>query len=271
VEKAFAEHAPDAVVHFAAESHVDRAVVAPEEFLRTNVLGTFTMLDAARRAWGGRQGTVFHHVSTDEVFGSLGPTGSFSEETPYAPRSPYSASKAGSDHLVMAWHATYGVPVTLSSCSNNYGPCQFPEKLVPLMILNMLDGRPLPVYGDGRNIRDWLHVEDHAAAVWKVMTEGRIGERYNVGGGNQWENIRLVRALCAAVARQTGTSPADYERLITFVTDRPGHDRRYAIDSSKIARELGWRPSVTFEDGLERTVRWYIEHREWVDRARARG
>jgi len=250
---------------------VDRSIARPEAIIRTNVLGTFTLLDVASRAWTGTGGKLFHHVSTDEVYGSLGPEGKFTEETRYDPRSPYSASKAASDHLVMAWHSTYGLPVTITNCSNNYGPYQFPEKLMPLMILNMLEGTALPVYGDGKNIRDWLHVGDHASAVWKVMTEGRIGQKYNVGGGHQWENVRLVRALCAAVARQTGASPAEYERLITFVSDRPGHDRRYAVDSSKIEQELGWKPSVLFEEGLERTVRWYIEHREWVDHARSAG
>jgi len=268
VEGVFAEHAPDAVVHFAAESHVDRSVIAPADFVRTNVLGTCTVLDAASRAWNGRQAVLFHHVSTDEVYGTLGPTGAFTEETAYDPRSPYSASKAASDHLVMAWHASYDLPVTLSSCSNNYGPYQFPEKLVPLMILNMLENKLLPVYGDGKNIRDWLYVEDHASAVWKIVTEGRIGQKYNVGGGNQWENIRLVRALCAEVANQTGVGASDLEKRITFVKDRPGHDRRYAIDSSKIRKELGWRPSVSLEEGLERTVRWYRENAAWVDHVR---
>ena len=269
VEAVFAEHAPDAIAHFAAESHVDRSIAGPEKFVRTNVLGTFTLLDVAARTWQGREGPLFHHVSTDEVYGSLGPSGRFTEETPYDPRSPYSASKAGSDHLVMAYHHTYGLPVTISNCSNNYGPYHFPEKLIPLMILNMLEGKPLPVYGDGRNVRDWLYVEDHAAAVWKIMTSGKIGEKYNIGGKNEWENIRLVRTLCAAVARRTGKSPAEYEKLIAFVKDRPGHDRRYAIDSSKIERELGWRPSLSFEEGLNRTVRWYLEHREWVDHVRS--
>ena len=269
VEAAFSKHAPDAVVHFAAESHVDRSIAGPEAFVRTNVLGTFTVLDVAARAWAGREGTLFHHVSTDEVYGSLGPDGRFTEKTSYDPRSPYSASKAGSDHLVMAYHHTYGLPVTISNCSNNYGPFHFPEKLIPLMILNMLEGKPLPVYGDGRNIRDWLYVEDHAAAIWRIMTLGRTGEKYNVGGHSEWENIRLVRALCAAVSRRTGKSPADYEKLITHVKDRPGHDRRYAIDSSKIEKELDWRPFVTFDEGLDRTVRWYLEHQEWVSHVRS--
>ena len=269
VESVFAAYRPDAVAHFAAESHVDRSIVGPEAFIRTNVLGTYTLLDIARRAWEGREGALFHHVSTDEVFGSLGETGRFTEETPYDPRSPYSASKAGSDHLVMAWHHTYGLPVTMSNCSNNYGPCHFPEKLIPLMILNMLEGKPLPVYGDGRNVRDWLYVEDHAAGIWRIMTAGTVGEKYNLGGNTEWENIRLVRELCALVARRTGKKSADYEKLIVFVKDRPGHDRRYAMDSSKIERELGWRPSVSFEEGLDRTVRWFQEHTEWVRRVRS--
>ena len=269
VEAAFEEYQPDAVVHYAAESHVDRSVHTPEAFVRTNVLGTFVLLDVARRAWEGRENKVFHHVSTDEVFGSLGAAGYFTEQTRYDPRSPYSASKAGSDHLVMSYHHTYGLPVTLSNCSNNYGPCQFPEKLIPLMILNMLDGKPLPVYGDGQNVRDWLYVGDHSTAVWKIMTEGRIGETYNVGGRNEWQNIRLVRELCAAVARATGKRTGDYEKLITFVKDRPGHDRRYAIDCSKIEQELGWHPSVTFEQGLDLTVRWYLENPQWVDHVRS--
>jgi dTDP-glucose 4,6-dehydratase len=268
VESAFHVHQPDAVAHFAAESHVDRSIMGPEAFIRTNVLGTYTLLDVARRAWEGRKGTLFHHVSTDEVFGSLGETGRFTEETPYDPRSPYSASKAGSDHLVMAYHHTYGLPVTMSNCSNNYGPCHFPEKLIPLMILNILEGKPLPVYGDGRNVRDWLYVEDHAAGIWKVMTEGKVGEKYNLGGSSEWENISLVRELCVTVARRTGKQPAEYEKLITYVKDRPGHDRRYAMDSSKIEHELGWRPTVSFEEGLDRTVRWYLEHSEWVQRVR---
>ena len=268
VERTFEEHQPDGVVHFAAESHVDRSVVGPEAFVRTNVLGTYTLLDVALRSWKGAPGVLFHHVSTDEVYGSLGPTGSFTETTPYDPKSPYSASKAGSDHLAMGWHATYGLPVTLSNCSNNYGPCQFPEKLVPLMILNMLERKPLPVYGYGLNVRDWLYVEDHAAAVWKVMTEGSTGQRYNVGGGNELANIDLVRMLCAAVAQEAGCTRGELEALIAFVKDRPGHDRRYAIDFSKIRGELGWRPSLSFEHGLRRTVRWYLEHPEWVDHVR---
>ncbi len=269
VEKVFRDHTPDAVVHFAAESHVDRSVRSPEAFVRTNVLGTYTLLDVARRVWNGRNDVLFHHVSTDEVYGSLGDNGFFTERTPYDPRSPYSATKAGSDHLVMSYFHTYGLPITLSNCSNNYGPYQFPEKLIPLMILNMLDGKPLPVYGDGRNVRDWLYVGDHSDALWTIMTKGRVGEKYNIGGRNEWENIRLVRELCSAVARAAGRSAADFERLITFVKDRPGHDRRYAIDCSKIEHELGWRPSVSFEKGLELTVRWYLENSAWVDHIRS--
>lgn len=269
VESAFRDHEPDAVIHLAAESHVDRSVLGPETFVRTNVLGTWTLLEAARKAWGGRVDVLFHHVSTDEVYGSLGKKGFFTETTPYDPRSPYSASKAGSDHLVMSYFHTYGLPVTLSNCSNNYGPFQFPEKLIPLMILNMLDGKPLPVYGDGKNVRDWLHVDDHADAVWRIMREGRAGERYNVGGRNEWENIRLVRELCAAVARATGKRTEDLEPLITFVTDRPGHDRRYAVDCAKIEAELGWRASISFPEGLQRTVRWYLDNPRWVDHVRS--
>jgi len=269
VEAIFAKHQPDAVVHFAAESHVDRSIHGPEAFIRTNVMGTFTLLDVARNAWMDRTDVLFHHVSTDEVYGSLGETGYFAEETPYDPRSPYSASKASSDHLVMAYHHTYGLPVTLTNCSNNYGPYQFPEKLIPVMILNMLDGKSLPVYGDGKNIRDWLYVEDHNSAVWTVMRSGRIGEKYNIGGENEWENIKLLKELIAAVARRAGESPAEYEKLITYVKDRPGHDRRYAIDCSKLKKELGWKQSVTFEEGLNKTVEWYLNNPKWIERIKS--
>lgn len=269
VETAFARYEIDAVVHFAAESHVDRSILGPEAFVRTNVMGTFTLLDVARSIWKDRTDVLFHHVSTDEVYGSLGETGAFTETTPYDPRSPYSASKAGSDHLVMAYSHTYGLPVTLTNCSNNYGPYQFPEKLIPVMILNMVEGKPLPVYGDGKNVRDWLYVEDHNAAVWTVMTAGRLGEKYNIGGENEWENIRLLRELIAAVARRTGKETAEYERLITYVKDRPGHDRRYAIDCSKLKRELGWKQSVTFREGLDRTVGWYLDNSRWIERVRS--
>ena len=269
VEAIFAKHAPDAVVHFAAESHVDRSILGPEAFVKTNVMGTFTMLDVARNAWKGREDVLFHHVSTDEVFGSLGETGYFTEKTPYDPRSPYSAAKAGSDHLVMAYSHTFGLPVTLTNCSNNYGPYQFPEKLIPVMILNMVEGKPLPVYGDGRNIRDWLYVEDHNSAVWTVMTKGKPGETYNIGGENEWENIKLLKELMASVSRYTGKNLADYEKLITYVKDRPGHDRRYAIDCSKLKKELGWKQSFTFDQGLDRTVAWYLENTKWIEDVRS--
>lgn len=269
VEKIFAAHSIDAVCHLAAESHVDRSILGPEAFIRTNVMGTFTLLDVARTAWKGRNDVLFHHVSTDEVFGSLGDTGYFTETTPYDPRSPYSASKASSDHLVMAYHHTYGLPVTLSNCSNNYGPYQFPEKLIPLMILNMLEGKSLPVYGDGRNIRDWVYVEDHNAAVWTIMRNGRSGQTYNIGGENEWENIKLLRVLMEKVAEATGKPMGEYEKLITHVTDRPGHDRRYAIDCSKIKTELGWKQEHDFASGLKETVRWNLANTAWIDHIRS--
>jgi dTDP-glucose 4,6-dehydratase len=265
VEKVFTKYGIDTVVHFAAETHVDRSIVKPDDFIMTNVIGTFVLLEAARSAWQTadsiRDDVLFHHISTDEVYGSLGDAGSFSETTPYAPRSPYSASKAGSDHLVMAYNHTYGLPVTLSNCSNNYGPYQFPEKLIPLMILNMLDGKNLPVYGDGKNIRDWLFVEDHNRAVWLILKNGKTGEKYNIGGENEWENIRLLRTLIKIVAKKTGKDISSIEKTITFVKDRPGHDRRYAIDCSKIKNNLGWKQTVSFEEGLERTVDWYMRTR----------
>jgi len=276
VEKVFADFAVDAVAHLAAESHVDRSIVGPEAFIKTNVMGTFTLLDVARNAWKGRFGAdveqpdvLFHHVSTDEVFGSLGDTGYFTETTPYDPRSPYSASKASSDHLVMAYHHTYHLPVTLTNCSNNYGPYQFPEKLVPVMILNMVEGKNLPVYGDGKNIRDWLYVEDHNSAVWTVMKKGTLGHTYNIGGENEWENIHLLGRLIEIVAEESGRDPADFRSLITYVKDRPGHDRRYAIDCSRLKTELGWKQSVSFDEGLRRTVRWYLDNPSWIDRVRS--
>jgi len=262
----FEEYGIDAVCHLAAESHVDRSIEGPEAFVRTNVMGTFTLLDAARKAWGNNmEGQLFHHVSTDEVYGSLGETGYFFETTPYDPRSPYSASKASSDHLVMAYSHTYGLPVTMSNCSNNYGPFQFPEKLIPVMIENMLEEKPLPVYGDGKNIRDWLFVEDHNTAVWAIMTGGRLGETYNIGGENEWENIRLVNTLCEVAAAETGKDKEYYKKLITFVKDRPGHDQRYAINCDKLKIELGWKQSLDFESGLRDTVQWYLKNREWID------
>jgi dTDP-glucose 4,6-dehydratase len=274
VESIFKKYDIDTVVHFAAESHVDRSILGPEAFVKTNVMGTFTLLDIARNIWKGssgaiRQDVLFHHISTDEVYGSLGDTGYFIETTPYDPRSPYSASKASSDHLVMAYHHTYGIPVTLSNCSNNYGPYQFPEKLIPLMILNMLEGKPLPVYGDGKNIRDWVYVEDHNSAVWAIMQKGLAGGKYNIGGENEWENIKLLHALIDIISTQAGLDPADIRDTIIFVKDRPGHDRRYAIDCSKIKRELGWRPTVNFDEGLSKTAAWYFSHREWVDNIRS--
>lgn len=266
----FKKYKFDAVAHFAAESHVDRSIFGPKDFIETNIHGTFALLETARQAWAGRKDVRFHHVSTDEVYGSLGNTGKFKETTPYDPRSPYSASKASSDHLVMAYHHTYGLPVTISNCSNNYGPYHFPEKLIPLVLLNALEGKPLPVYGDGLQVRDWLYVEDHCAAIWRVMNKGRVGETYNVGGDSEKYNIDVVKGLCAALERQapSAANPAlggkKYLGLITYVKDRPGHDRRYAIDFSKIRRELGWKPSVSFKEGLERTVAWYLANGEWV-------
>lgn len=254
----------DTVVHFAAESHVDRSIYGPQAFVQTNVIGTFTLLEAVRSAWTDRSDVLFHHVSTDEVFGSLGSEGYFTEQTSYDPRSPYSASKASSDHFVRAYHETYGLPITVSNCSNNYGPFQFPEKLIPVMIFNMIDGKKLPVYGDGKNIRDWLYVEDHSTAIWSILTKAETGETYNIGGENEWQNIDLVNRLCDLVAEATETPAEQYRDLITFVTDRPGHDRRYAIDCGKIKNDLGWTQSVTFDQGLRRTIRWYLDNPDWV-------
>ena len=262
----FAKHTPDAVMHLAAESHVDRSIDAPADFIETNITGTFNMLEAARSYWQaqGRPVTFrFHHVSTDEVFGSLGRTGMFNETTPYDPRSPYSASKASSDHLVRAWHETFGLPIVLTNCSNNYGPFQFPEKLIPLVILNALMGKPIPIYGDGENIRDWLHVEDHADALLLVLEQGAVGRSYNIGGENERTNLELVKTLCAILDRLRPRDMGSYTDLITFVTDRPGHDARYAIDPARIRDELGWRPSVTVEGGLEKTVHWYLDNEDW--------
>jgi dTDP-glucose 4,6-dehydratase len=265
LETVFADHAPDAVMHLAAESHVDRSIDGPGAFIDTNVVGTYTLLQAARGYWEGQdrpEGFRFHHISTDEVFGSLGAEGQFTEETPYDPRSPYSASKAASDHLVRAWHHTYGLPVVLSNCSNNYGPYHFPEKLVPVVILNALAGKPIPVYGAGENVRDWLYVEDHADALLTVVTRGEVGRSYNIGGENEASNIDLVRMICTLMDEMVPEG-APHARLITFVTDRPGHDLRYAIDPKRMRGELGWRPSVTLEEGLRRTVRWYLDNRDW--------
>lgn len=269
VERIFTEYTIDTVVHFAAESHVDRSILGPEAFISTNVMGTFTLLEAARKFWNGSDEVLFHHVSTDEVYGSLGKEGYFTESTPYDPRSPYSASKAGSDHLVQAYHHTYGLPVTLSNCSNNYGPYQFPEKLIPLMIMNMLEGKALPVYGDGKNIRDWLYVEDHASAVWRILKDAPSGESYNVGGENEWENITLLNRLIEIVAEKSGQDPETIRTSITYVKDRPGHDRRYAIDCDKIKQDLGWTQSLSFEEGLARTVDWYLKNPEWTESIRS--
>ncbi|MCL1931030.1 MAG: dTDP-glucose 4,6-dehydratase [Treponema sp.] len=269
VESLFNKYEIDTVVHFAAESHVDRSIHGPEAFIKTNVMGTFTLLDVARNAWLDRNDTLFHHISTDEVYGSLGETGYFTETTPYDPRSPYSASKAAGDHLAAAYSHTYGLPVTLSNCSNNYGPYQFPEKLIPLMILNMLEGKPLPVYGDGKNIRDWLYVEDHNAAVWTIMRNGKAGETYNIGGENEWENIKLLNVLIDIVAAQANLNAAKIRDTITFVKDRPGHDRRYAIDCSKLKRDLNWKQTLSFEEALTRTVTWYLANPQWTETIRS--
>lgn len=265
LEAIFQKHQPDAVMHLATESHVDRSIDGPQAFIETNVMGTYNMLQAARHYWEGcgkPKAFRFHHISTDEVFGSLGATGQFTEETPYDPRSPYSASKASSDHLVRAWAETYGLPVVLTNCSNNYGPFHFPEKLIPVVILSALAGKPIPIYGKGENVRDWLYVEDHADALLLVLEKGAVGRSYNIGGENERSNLELVQTICTILDTLKPAS-APYADLIEFVTDRPGHDLRYAIDPTRIREELGWRPSVTVEEGLEKTVRWYLENEEW--------
>lgn len=270
VRKLLATHRPRAIVHFAAESHVDRSITGPAEFVQTNVIGTFSLLEEARSYWGALAGQErdafrFLHVSTDEVYGSLGPQApAFSETTPYQPNSPYSASKAGSDHLVRAYHHTYGLPTLTTNCSNNYGPFQFPEKLIPLVVQSALAGKPLPVYGDGQNVRDWLYVLDHCAGIREVLARGRIGETYNIGGDSEKKNIDVVRTICALLDRMRPRAGGSYADLIAFVKDRPGHDRRYAIDARKISAELGWRPSESFESGIEKTVGWYLGHQDWV-------
>lgn len=268
IETIVKKYTIDTVVHFAAESHVDRSIIGPENFIQTNIVGTFTLLDVVRAYWGTRDDVLFHHVSTDEVYGSLGNTGYFYETTPYNPRSPYAASKASSDHLVNAYYHTYTLPVTISNCSNNYGPYQFPEKLIPLMIDQMLHEQPLPVYGNGKNIRDWLFVDDHSSAVWTIMQKGKTGERYNIGGENEWENIQLVHRLCEIMAEIHHKNTDYYTHYITFVTDRPGHDQRYAINCDTIKQELGWKQSISFEEALRMTVRWYQEHQAWVHRVK---
>ncbi len=268
LDRIFAAHRPEIVMHLAAESHVDRSIDGPAAFIETNITGTYTLLEAARSYWEGQgrpDAFRFHHISTDEVYGSLppDPAQQFTEETPYAPRSPYAASKASADHLVRAWHETYGLPVLLTNCSNNYGPYHFPEKLIPVVILNALAGKPLPIYGDGSNIRDWLYVEDHADALLHVVEKGKIGESYNIGGENERSNLDLVKSLCAILDRLRPRKDGPYGDLITFVVDRPGHDARYAIDPGKMRSELGWRPSVTLDEGLERTVQWYLDNEDW--------
>ncbi len=270
LDRLFGEHRPRAVLHFAAESHVDRSIHGPGAFIHTNVQGTFTLLEAARAHWNGLPGDEkaafrFHHVSTDEVYGSLAPGDApFTEQHVYEPNSPYSASKAASDHLVRAWHHTYGLPVLTTNCSNNYGPFHFPEKLIPLMIVNALAGKPLPVYGDGQQVRDWLYVGDHCAAIREVLARGTVGQTYNVGGWNEMPNIEIVRTVCSLLDEMRPEPAGSYARLITYVTDRPGHDRRYAIDARKLERELGWKPAETFQSGIRKTVRWYLDHPEWV-------
>lgn len=261
----FEKHDVKTVIHLAAESHVDRSITDPLAFVRTNVMGTANLLQSAKKYWKGNfEGKLFYHVSTDEVYGSLGDTGFFTEETPYDPRSPYSASKAGSDHLAMAFFHTYQMPVVISNCSNNYGPNHFPEKLIPLCINNILNERPLPIYGKGENVRDWLYVIDHAAAIDLLVHQGRHGETYNIGGHNEWKNIDLIRLLCRQMDTKLGRPVGESENLITFVTDRAGHDHRYAIDASKLGRELEWKPSVTFEEGLSLTIDWYLQNTEWL-------
>lgn len=278
LEKVFATHQPDLVIHLAAESHVDRSITGPAAFIETNIVGTYTLLETTRHYWNNLTETAkqefrFHHVSTDEVYGDLeGTTDLFTETTPYEPSSPYSASKASSDHLVRAWGRTYGLPILVTNCSNNYGPYHFPEKLIPLMILNALEGKPLPVYGEGNQIRDWLYVEDHARALYTVLTQGKVGETYNIGGHNEKRNIDVVKALCNLLEELAPNHPQgvkQYTDLITYVKDRPGHDVRYAIDASKIASELGWKPQETFETGLRKTVEWYLTNTEWVEHVKS--
>ena len=265
IRKIFAVYPIDTVIHLAAESHVDRSIEDPLVFIKTNVLGTASLLQAAKEAWKENYaGKLFYHVSTDEVYGSLGDTGFFVEDTPYDPRSPYSSSKAGSDHLVRAWHHTYGLPVVLSNCSNNYGPYQFPEKLIPLFINNIRNEKPLPVYGKGVNVRDWLYVVDHARAIDTILHHGRVGETYNIGGHNEWKNIDLIRVICRTMDSKLGRAPGTSEELITYVTDRAGHDMRYAIDATKLQDELGWTPSLQFEEGIAKTIDWYLDNEAWM-------
>lgn len=265
LEKTFSEMGITDVIHLAAESHVDRSIHSPLDFVYTNIVGTVNLLNTAKKIWGNEKGHLFYHVSTDEVYGSLGETGLFTEKTPYDPRSPYSASKASSDHFVRAYHETYGIPCIISNCSNNYGPNHFPEKLIPLFINNILQKKPLPVYGDGNYTRDWLYVIDHARAIDEIFHKGNPGETYNIGGFNEWKNIDLVKLLCRLMDEKLNQKPGESEQLITYVKDRPGHDKRYAIDASKLNKELGWSPSVTFEEGLSLTIDWYLNNKKWLE------
>ena len=270
IERIFKQYDIDTVIHFAAESHVDRSILGPEAFIKTNVMGTYTLLDVARNYWGCsldnvRDDVLFHHISTDEVYGSLGETGYFREDTPYDPRSPYSSSKASSDHIALAYFHTYALPVTLSNCTNNYGPLQFPEKLLPLMISNIKEGKNLPVYGDGKNIRDWIYVEDHNRGVWEIVNKSPAGEKWNLGGENEWENIKLLNTVIDLTAKELGKDAEDVRKTITYVKDRPGHDRRYAIDCTKAKTKLGWERKMSFEQGLLATIRWYLAHEDWIN------
>ncbi len=270
MERIFKQYDIDTVIHFAAESHVDRSILGPGAFVQTNIVGTSVLLDTARTYWNTsldskRDDVLFHHISTDEVYGSLGATGYFREDTPYDPRSPYSASKASSDHLVMSYHHTYGLPITLSNCTNNYGPYQFPEKLLPLMIANIRDGKQLPVYGEGKNIRDWIYVEDHNRAVWQIVNKGTTGQKYNIGGENEWQNIQLLDKLIELVSAELGKDASEVRKTVTHIKDRPGHDARYAIDCTKIKKELGWERKMSFEQGLLLTAKWYLSHKEWME------
>lgn len=265
INQLFDENAFDAVIHLAAESHVDRSILDPLSFVKTNVMGTAVLLNAAKRSWVNTEGKLFYHVSTDEVYGSLGETGFFTEETPYDPRSPYSASKASSDHLVSAYHHTYQLPVVVSNCSNNYGSFQFPEKLLPLMMNNIVHSKPLPVYGKGDNVRDWLWVDDHARAIDVIFHKGKLGETYNIGGFNEWKNLDIVHLLCEIMDEKLGREKGESAKLITFVKDRAGHDKRYAIDATKLNRELGWEPSLQFKEGLEKTIDWYLANKIWIE------
>jgi len=265
IDELFRKNSIDGVIHLAAESHVDRSITDPLSFIKTNIIGTMNLLNASKNSWSTFENKRFYHISTDEVYGSLGEEGLFTEETPYDPQSPYSASKASSDHLVRAYRNTYGLPIVISNCSNNYGPNQFPEKLIPLVINNLKNGKEIPVYGKGENIRDWLYVEDHASAIDRIYHEGEEGETYNIGGINEWTNIDLIRLMCSIIDKKLKKEPGTSAKLITFVKDRAGHDLRYAIDSSKISRELNWNPSLTFETGIEKTIAWYLENSEWLE------